>query len=101
MLDMICLDSCRRFQTIVVNTTRNVYEMVVLRGESGDVMVRGGSTFPEFRRVRFMGSRAADAPFEVNTIDVGLRMTFCVDDGIIITSPVKALTLQQEDRHDG
>jgi hypothetical protein len=98
---MICLDSCRRFQTIVVNTTRNVYEMVVLQGATGDVMVRGGSSFPEFHRVRFMGSRAADAPFEVNSIDVGLRMRFCVGNGIIITSPVKALTLQQEDRHDG
>ena len=54
----IDLGSCAVRETIVVNTRASVYELIVLRGDEGDVLVRGGSHFTEFRRVLFVGSTA-------------------------------------------
>jgi hypothetical protein len=86
--DAIRLASCRQFETIVVNTRRSVYEIVVLQGTTGDILVRGGRDFPEFSRVVFVGSTADGRALKVNTIDVGLRMEFHLGHGAVVTSPV-------------
>jgi hypothetical protein len=89
--DAIRLTSCRQFETIAVNTRRSVYEIVVLDGRTGDILVRGGSDFPEFRRVMFVGSTAGGSAIKLNTIDIGLRMELRVGDETVITSPVSAI----------
>ena len=89
--DAIRLASCRQFETIVVNTRRSVYEFVVLDGRKGDILVRGGSDFPEFRRALFAGSTAGGRALKVNTIDIGLRMEFHVGQETVVTSPVAAV----------
>ena len=43
----IYVDSCAAQDTIVVTTRSSVYELVVLRGDRGDVLVRGGRHFTE------------------------------------------------------
>jgi hypothetical protein len=88
----IHIDSCAAQDTIVVTTLSSVYELIVLRGDQGDVLVRGGRHFAEFRRVLFLGSAAAGGAIEPHTVDVGLRMTFSVDDRFIITSEVQSLS---------
>jgi hypothetical protein len=90
--DAICLDSCEQSEKIVVNTRSSVYELIVLQGDIGDVLVRGGSKFPEFRRVQFLGSTAGGSALKMNTIDVGLRMEFHLGRTIVITSAVQALS---------
>lgn len=86
--DAIRLASCRRLETIVVNTRRSVYEIVVVDGTTGDILVRGGSDFPEFRRAVFVGATAGGHALRVNTIDIGLRMEFRVGQLTVLTSPV-------------
>ena len=88
--DSIRLDACRRFQTIVVNTSTSVYQLIVLEGNAGDVLIQGGSRLPEFRRVCFIGSVAPSSALTANSIEVGQRMRFFAGDRIILTSPVKA-----------
>ena len=90
--EAICLDSCGQSERIVVNTRRSVYELIVLQGAVGDVLVRGGAKFPEFRRARFVGSTAGGSALKMNTIDVGLRMEFHLGCRIVITSPVQAFS---------
>jgi len=80
------VDRCAPFEMIVVGTRGSVYELIVLRGEKGDVLVRGGSHFPEFRRVRFVGSTAGGAMLKLRTIDVGLEMEFHLGPGSIVTT---------------
>ena len=48
----ICIDACAALETIGVTTRSGVYELVVLRGDRGDVLVRGGRYFTKFRPVR-------------------------------------------------
>jgi hypothetical protein len=47
--DFVELDACPELARITVKTCRSTYDVVVLSGDIGEVMVRGGSLFPEFR----------------------------------------------------
>jgi hypothetical protein len=88
----IDLGSCAVRETIVVNTRASVYELIVLRGDEGDVLLRGGSHFTEFRRVLFVGSTADGSSLYPRTIDIGLRMQFICGDRLVITSVVQSLS---------
>jgi hypothetical protein len=57
----------------VVNRS-SVYELIVRRADDGEVLVRGGGHFTEFRRVLFLGSIAEGSLLAQRTIDIGLRM---------------------------
>lgn len=94
--DAVCLDACREYERILVNTRASVYELIVLQGEVGEVLVRGGRKFPEFRRVRFVGSTAGGSALKVNTIDVGLRMEFHLGHRIVVTSAVQKVLRHAE-----
>ena len=88
----IDLGACAVRETIVVKTGASVYELIVLPGDEGDVLVRGGSHFTELRRVRFVGSTADGSALHPRTIDIGLRMQFIWEDQLVTTSAVQSLT---------
>ena len=88
----IHIDSCAELETIVVKTRSSVYELVVLRGDRGDVLLRGGRHLEEFRRVLFLGSTAEGGSFQPRTIHIGLRMRFIAADGLFVTSAVESLS---------
>jgi hypothetical protein len=87
----IQMDSCSARDTIVVDTRSSVYELVVLRGDRGYILVRGGRYFPEFRRALFVGSIADDGSVATRTIDIGLRMKFVSGNRSFLTSPVQSI----------
>jgi hypothetical protein len=87
----IHIDSCAASDTLVVTTGSSVYELIVLQ-EDGDVLVRGGSHFTGFQRVRFLGSTADGSSLTPRTIDIGLRMIFKSGDQSIVTSPVQSVS---------
>ena len=88
----IDLGSCAVPETIVVTTRASVYELIVLRGDEGDVLVRGGSHFTEFRRVLFVGSTADSGLFHPRTIGIALRMQFICGDQLVTTSAVQSFS---------
>jgi hypothetical protein len=88
----IHIGSCAASETIVVRTCSSVYELIVLEGDCGEVLVRGGRHFPEFRRVLFIGLTADGRAVEPHTIDIGRRMKFHCGDRVIVTSAVQSLS---------
>ena len=88
----ICVDSCRTQEIILVTTRSSVYELVVLRGDRGDVLVRGGRHFTEVTPALFLGSIAADGSLERHTIGIGLRLKFVLGERFVVTSPVQSLS---------
>jgi hypothetical protein len=86
------LDSCREFDRIVVRTRHSVYELTVLRGTDGDVLVRGGRAFPEFRHARLEGSTAGGSALSVRSVDVGRRMELQVDGRRFVSSTIQAIS---------
>jgi len=93
----IHVDSCAAQETILITTRSSVYEVVVLRGDRGEVLVRGGKHFTEATPVLFPGSIAADGSLEPHTIGVGLRMQLICDGRFVITSPVQSLSCPRAD----
>ena len=88
----IQIDSCAERETIVVTTRSSVYELIVLHGDQGDVLVRGGRHFTELQHALFLGSAADHGTFKVQTLDIGLRMAFIAGDRFVITSEVQSLS---------
>ena len=87
----IHIDSCAERETILVTTRFSTYEVIVLRGD-GDMLVRGGRHFTEFRRALFIGSVADGGSLRSLTFDIGLRMRFVVADRLFTTSDVESVS---------
>jgi hypothetical protein len=88
----IHIDSCAAHETVVVNTRSSVYELIVLGAPDGEVLVRGGGHFPEFRRVLFLGSTVERGSLQPRTIETGNRMQFLCGDRLITTSAVQSVS---------
>jgi hypothetical protein len=90
--DVIRTDSCEPGERIGVKTRNSWYELIVLAGGSGQVLVRGGCFLSEFRRARLTGSTAGGSALKPKIVQVGLRMELVFDDQIVSTSTVLALS---------
>jgi hypothetical protein len=85
------LDACQAFERIVVKTERSVYELVVLSGSDGDVMVRGGRFFPQFKRARIVGSTGRGSAVRLKTLTVGLRLELIAGRERFVTSRIEGI----------
>jgi hypothetical protein len=90
--DYVELDSCAELEWITVKTSRSTYDIVVLSGDTGAVMVRGGSLFPELCRATITGSLFDSIAVKLRTIAVGLNLEFLVDGMSVITSRIQAIS---------
>jgi hypothetical protein len=88
--DRLELDSCRPLDRIVVKTHNSVYDIIVLSGPAGTIVVRGGQLFPEFRCATFVGSLSGRG-MEVRTICVGCRLELAINEKPYTTSHVEAM----------
>jgi hypothetical protein len=95
----IHIDSCQPYEHIAVRTRRTDYEVVVLPGNAGEVLVRGGRFFKEFQRARLAGSTFGGSAIRVRTIEVGCPLELQVDGTRIVTSPIEAVSRVQADGH--
>ena len=93
--DGVQIDSCPALEWIVVRTRNSVYDMIVLSGTVGEVLVRGGRFFPEFCRARLAGATAGGGLLKMMGIYVGLRMELHLDPEPIVTSTVLAVSRRE------
>ena len=88
----IRLESCSELESIVVRTRRSVYEVIVLSGDTGEVMIRGGQFFPEFRRATVVGSTFGGSCITLRSICVGLCLELRVDRKSFVTSRIQSVS---------
>jgi hypothetical protein len=88
----INIASCPAFETIIGETGSSVYELIVLQGERGKVLVRGGKHFTTFCLALFVGSIRHGGAIERHTIEIGLGMKFFFENMVILTSAVQSLS---------
>jgi hypothetical protein len=88
----IHLNSCLPFDRIAVRTHRSDYEVVVLPGSSGQVLVRGGRYFTTFRRAALAGSTFGGSAIRLRSIEVGGQLELRVDGHPIVTSTIEAVS---------
>jgi len=91
--DSIQLDSCPQFQWILMRTRRSVYDLIVLSGKAGEVMIRGGSFFPEFQLATIVGSTLGGSAVRLGSICAGCHLELHVDGKSFVTSRIETVSL--------
>jgi hypothetical protein len=86
------LDSCALFERITVRTQTSVYELIVLSGAIGEVLIRGGRFFPRFSRAIVIGAAKGGGAVALRTIVSGLSMEFRGDHTLYATTRVEAIS---------
>ena len=111
----IQIDHMAELETLAVRTQNSVYEITVLCGRTGEVVVRGGKFFPEWTPAQLSGSTFGGSLLKMGGIYVGMRMEiapkpvvmiskvvhdpttgqneFLVGCSVIITSPVETIAV--------
>ena len=74
--DGVQIDQLEDLTTLAVLTQNSTYEITVLNGHTGEVLVRGGNFFSERTAVRLEGSTFGGSILKRRGIYVGLRIEF-------------------------
>ncbi len=75
----IRLDSCAELESIIIRTRNSTYDLIVLSGDTGEVMVRGGEFFKEFTRANLTGSILGGSAVKRHTICAGCHLELRLD----------------------
>ena len=82
------------FTTLLVRTRNSVYRITILTPHRYDVLVYGGTFFAEPTRACLNGSRFGGSCLKLGWVGVGLHLEFHAGEQWIITSRVRAVTVE-------
>ena len=85
---------------LTVLTQHSTYDIVIVSPATGEVLVRGGEFFPEFTSVRLAGSTLGGSFLKMRSVHLGFRIEFAVGRGVIVTSPVRTISVAPVPRTD-
>ena len=80
--------------TLRVRTGNTLYRITVLEPSAREVMVEGGSFFPEHTRARLDGSSFRGTGLKLGWVGIGLQMEFQFGSRRIRTSRVREVALE-------
>jgi hypothetical protein len=92
--DGVSIDQLSPLDRLIVRTRHSTYEIVATEAGSAEVLVRGGSFFPEFTPVRLAGASLGGSFLKLRSVHVGFAMEFAVDMRAIVTSPVRSISIR-------
>src|SRR5437667_6826925 len=95
--DGVCLDSLAALDRVTVLTRNSRYEIIVVAPAAGEVLVRGGSFFPEFTPARLAGCTLGGSFLKLRSVFTGFHMEFAFAGGVIITSPVGTIAVSSSE----
>src|SRR5437899_12782333 len=87
------LETMKDMEKLTVRTENSIYEITVIRGRSGDILVRGGRFFPEFTAARLAGSSLGGSFLKLRGIYLGFNLEIHFDKRLIITSRVRQISI--------
>jgi hypothetical protein len=70
------IDHLRELTTLAVQTGQSLYEITILNGSSGEVLVRGGHFFPDRVPAILNGSSFGGTIIKGRSICIGMRLEF-------------------------
>jgi len=85
------VDEMEDMETLVVRTRNSLYEIVVIDGPSGEILVRGGQFFPELTPARLAGATLGGCFCKMRGIYAGFRMEITANDRRTVTTPVESI----------
>lgn len=90
-LDGLQIDELAPLGTIEVHTRNSVYEITVIDGSAGDVLVQGGSYFRTATRVRLNGCTAGGSCLKRRGVYAGFRLEFQLGREVVVTTRVQSI----------
>jgi hypothetical protein len=80
-------------QPIEVRTRNTIYRIVVIEGQSGDVLILGGRFFPTQRRARLNGCTLGGCCLKQRGLYCGFNLELQIGREVILTTPVQSIAL--------
>ena len=87
------LESMQDMETVTVRTENSTYDITVISGRTGEILVRGGRFFPEFTPARLAGSSLGGSFLKLRGIYVGFSLEIHFEKRLIITSRVRKIAV--------
>jgi len=92
------LETIEDMEKLAVHTENSLYEITVICGGTGAILVRGGRFFPEFTEARLAGSSLGGSFLKLRGIYVGFNLEIHFDKRLIITSRVRQISLGLDEK---
>ena len=89
----IQIDHVNDLETVVVETQNSTYEITIIDGIEGEVMVRGGQFFPQLTPAHLSGASMRGSFLKLRGIYLGFCMEFLHEGKRIITSSVRRIAV--------
>jgi len=89
--DGVQIDQLEPFEKIQARTRNSTYQLTILDGQSGDVLVTGGQFFPTATRVRLNGCTAGGSCLKWRGVYCGFRLEFQVGSEVVVTTRVQTV----------
>jgi hypothetical protein len=91
--DGLQTDQLTALDLLTAVTQHSVYEIVVVSPGTGEVLVRGGEFFPQFTSARLAGCTLGGSFLKIRSVHIGFRIEFAVGRGVVVTSPVRSISV--------
>src|SRR6267143_622444 len=88
------LETMQDMERLLVRTENSTYEVTVISGRTGEILIRGGRFFPEFTAARLAGSSLGGSFLKLRGIYVGFNLEIHFDKRLIITSRVRQISVK-------
>lgn len=85
------VDQMEDMEKLAVRTCNSQYEITIIEGSAGEVLVRGGRFFPELTRARLAGATMGGSFCKMRGIYVGFRMEINAYGQRFVTTPVESI----------
>ncbi len=92
------IEQMDEMQRLLVRTRNSLYEITVLDGWIGQIVIRGGQFFPHATLARLAGSTFGGSILKLRGIYIGLQMEIHCDDGPFLTTRVKTILMEEPRR---
>ena len=78
-------------EKLEVRTRNSLYEITIIEGHSGEILVRGGQFFPELTPARLAGATLGGCLCKMRGIYAGFRMEINANGQRAVTTPVESI----------
>jgi len=85
------VDHMEDMEKLVVQTRNSLYEITIIEGRSGEILVRGGQFFPELTPARLAGATLGGSFCKMRGIYTGFRMEINANGLRTVTTPVESI----------
>lgn len=85
------IDDREDMEKLAIRTWNSEYEITIIEGRSGEILLRGGQFFPELTPARLTGATLGGSFCKMRGIYVGFRMEINANGQRFVTTPVESI----------